>query len=190
MTSNSEDLKLPNPITVWYRMNNEDNKKNINQEEYTEMIKSVTEMSTLSEFQKIYSFLKKPENSSVGLEISLFKNGIKPVWEEEANYNGGKVNIKLKKEMSNNIWDELVVRFAGNTLPEINNDDVNGILFSVKYNFIAIQIWTKSYNNQLVLNLNMSLRSIFNLDEFFEFEIRPFNKAYNNQHAKRGNYQK
>lgn len=170
---------LPNPITLWYRSSNEENnyQKNINQEEYTESIKQVYEMKTIDDFYNIFSFLKKPDSSSLGIEVSLFKNKIRPVWEETSNKEGGKLSLKLKKDMSNCIWDELVVRFIGNSFPLIDNNEINGLLFSVKNYFVSVQIWFRTYNNLVSEGLNQSLREVFGLDEGYEFEIRGFNSG-------------
>jgi translation initiation factor 4E len=186
---------LPNPITLWYRSSYDDTnyQKNINQEEYTESIKQVYEMKTIDDFYNIYSFLKKPDNSSSGIEVALFKNKIRPVWEETSNKEGGKLSLKLKKDQSNCIWDELVVRFVGNSFPLIDNNEINGVLFSVKNYFISVQIWFKSYNNSISDALNQSLKEVFGLEESYEFEIRGFNSknsdySHNHNHNHKAYY--
>ncbi len=167
---------LISKLTLYNRFS-QDELKNINQEEYTEMVKEVTEIQTLEEFIQIYSYLKKPSSCNNGMEVSFFKNGIKPVWENDEHKDGGKVNLKLKKENSNAIWDEIMLHFVTNSFPCVNNDDITGVLFSIKNNFFVVQIWFKNFNNQIASNFTSSMRSIFNLDESFEFDIRPFNKS-------------
>lgn len=168
--------ELLNKFTLYTRYS-QDDQKNINQEEYTEMVKEVAEIKTLDEFVQIFSYLKKPHDSANGMEISLFKNGIKPVWESEEHKEGGKVNLKLKKENSNIVWDEVVLNFVTDSFPYVSNEDITGVLFSVKNNFTVVQVWFKTFNSQVANNFTSSMRSIFSLDESFEFDIRPFNKS-------------
>jgi len=184
---------LPNPITLWYRITTDDNnhQKSVNQDEYTESIKQVYEMKTIDDFYNIYSFLKKPDNSSSGIEVALFKNKIRPVWEESSNKEGGKLSLKIKKEYANSIWDELVIRFVSDSFPIVDSNEINGVLFSVKNYFISIQIWFRVYNSSISDGLSQSLREVFALDENYEFEIRPFNKQANDYSHKTyyiGNY--
>lgn len=39
----------------------------------------------------------------------MFKDGIKPMWEDEGNKNGGKLSFKLKKDFTTIIWEEMVL---------------------------------------------------------------------------------
>ncbi len=167
------------PVTVWYRISQEETQtnKNIKHEDFSGMIKEITEITSVERFKEIYSHLKKPDEAYIGIEISMFKNKIKPVWEEEANKNGGKINLKIKKDMANNLWDELVMRFYTNSFPYIDNNEINGILYTVKASFIGIQLWFKNYNSQFNSQLASSLREIFSLDDKVEFDIRYFNKV-------------
>jgi hypothetical protein len=38
----------------------------------------------------------------------IFRDGIKPMWEDEANSRGGKWSLKLKKGVASHFWEEMV----------------------------------------------------------------------------------
>jgi translation initiation factor 4E len=181
-----ENIKLQSPYTIWYKFTDENLSQNqkINQNEYSGMVKQLVEFSNLDDFFEHYQYLKKPDEAKTGLEISLFKNGIKPMWEEEANKVGGKVTLKLKKDMSNYIWDELVLRLIGNSYPEVDNNEINGVMFSVKKDFNIIQIWFRNYSTKFINTFSASIKSIFQIPEGVDLDIRQFNKpkTYNNNY--------
>lgn len=189
-TSTNEDAKkLYSGFSFWFKVieethhNNQTNKdilntnkQTMNQEDYSEMMKKIYDFNTIEEFWDVYQYLKKPQSSKHGLEISVFKSHIKPMWEDEYNTNGGKVSLKIRKEYSNLIWDEFVYRFIGNLFPIINNDELNGLVFSIKRDSNFIQVWFRSFNMTIVNDITASVKKILNIPDNVELDIRPFNK--------------
>lgn len=47
------------------------------------------------------------------MDFHLFKQGIKPVWEDAANRKGGKWILRLKKGLSSRIWENLLLAVIG-----------------------------------------------------------------------------
>jgi translation initiation factor 4E len=175
--------QLYSTFNFWFKVVDDQihqNTKQINQNDYSDMVKNICEFDNLEKFWEIYQFLKKPEHSKHGLEISLFKSNIKPMWEDAANKNGGKVSIKIKKEYSNLIWDELVYRFIGNNFPVIDNAEINGLVFSIKRDSNFVQVWLKNFNSTIVSEISASVKQILSIPELYDLDIRPFNKPKDN----------
>jgi hypothetical protein len=64
--------------------------------------------------------------------------GIRPLWEDLGNRNGGKWIIRLNKVVSGRFWEDLVLAIVGDQLD--HGDYVSGIVLSVlKGKFIDIQ---------------------------------------------------
>ena len=172
--------KLNYSFSFWFKFVDENNYINksqtMKQDDYQDMLKKIIDFNTVEDFWSVYQYLKKPENSKHGLEILLFKSNIKPLWEDEANKYGGKVSLKVKKDYSNLIWDELVYRLIGSNFPNINNDEINGMVFSLKRDSNFIQIWFKNYSSTIVNDIAASMRAILSIPDGVELDIRPFNK--------------
>lgn len=67
-------------------------------EDYEKAMEVLGEFSTIQGFWKYWKYLENPSKLSDGTKLHVFKRGIKPMWEDEANKNGGKwVNSYLKK---------------------------------------------------------------------------------------------
>jgi hypothetical protein len=43
----------------------------------------------------------------------LFQDGVKPMWEDENNKNGGRFILRLKKQYANYFWENLLIAFIG-----------------------------------------------------------------------------
>lgn len=185
---------LKNFYTIWYKYTNDSNiqnsnNKTINQYEYFGMVKKLVQFNTLDAFFNEFQYLKKPDEAKIGLEISLFKNDIKPMWEDEENRIGGKITFKIKKNMTNCIWDELALRIIGESFPGVNNSEINGIMYIIKKEFNIIQIWFRNFNNTLNSQISNSIKNIFNIPIDVELDIRQFNKPkVNNNNSHYNNF--
>ena len=52
--------------------------------------------------------MARPAELSGHCDFHLFKEGIKPLWEDDANKNGGKWMIRLRKGLASRLWEYLV----------------------------------------------------------------------------------
>ena len=109
-------------------------------------MKKIAEFDTIEDFWAIYQHLQKPDNCQQGIEFQMFKESIKPMWEDEDNKNGGKLTLRLNKQYTTIIWEEIILAIIGGVLPKEINDIINGVVFSSKKEFNTIQLWFKIYN--------------------------------------------
>lgn len=91
--------------------------------------------------------------------LFLMKEGIKPIWEDEKNRNGGCFSYKVANKNVYEVWKELSYVVVGGTVSEQNNfvSKVTGITISPKKNFCIIKIWMNDCTNQ---NPNIVTQSI------------------------------
>lgn len=62
-------------------------------EEFEENLHNLGTFDNAEDFWSIYEVMKKPSTLDQGCQFFLFKKGVKPFWEHEANVNGGKFSI-------------------------------------------------------------------------------------------------
>ena len=98
--------------------------------------------STAQEFWKVYSHLKRPSALPTVSDYHFFKDGIRPVWEDEENKKGGKWIIRLKKGVSDRYWEELLMAMIGDQFAEAA-EEVCGAVLSVRSGEDVFSIWTK-----------------------------------------------
>lgn len=78
------------------------------QTSYEDNIKKIVEFSTVEGFWVCYCHLARPSALPSPTDLHLFKDGIRPLWEDSANCNGGKWIIRFKKVVSGRFWEDLV----------------------------------------------------------------------------------
>jgi len=99
-------------------------------------------MSTAQQFWRVYIHLKRPSSLPTVSDYHFFRDGIRPVWEDEENRRGGKWIMRLKKGVSDRYWEELLLAMIGDQFAEAA-DEVCGAVLSVRPSEDVFSIWTK-----------------------------------------------
>ena len=197
--STSTEKKLENKFVFWYHIIN----NTPSDQDYKAQIKKLAKFDTLENFWAIFQYLKKPDDIKQPIEFQLFKEGIAPMWEDDQNKNGGRIALKLRKEYSNLVWEELVFAFIGGYFAKEIKDEINGLVINCKKDFNTLQIWTKSFSDEVTSGIEKNIREILSIPKEVVLDIKPFsmqqNKEYNSYHSYnnynnynnyKGNYQK
>lgn len=112
---------------------------------YSDYEKSTTKIATIStveSFWTVYSHLKYPSALPTVSDYHIFKDGIRPVWEDEANKRGGKWIVRLKKGVADRYWEDLLLAIIGDQFLEAG-DEVCGAVLSVRSGEDVLSVWTK-----------------------------------------------
>ena len=124
ITNNQIDFKkskLRSKFSFWYRFSEDlyqtQAKQPIDKKEYENQVKKIAEFETIEDFWAIFQHLRKPDSCKPGIEFQMFKDPVKPMWEDENNKNGGKITIKLRKDFTTIIWEEMIFALIGDVLP-------------------------------------------------------------------------
>ena len=175
----SQKTKLSNKYVFWFRISedilkNQFPKQALDTSEYESQVKKIAEFDTIEDFWAVYQHIKKPDNCKQGIEIQLFKENIKPMWEDELNKNGGKLSLKLNKGYTTIIWEELILGIIGNILPAEISEGINGIVFSSKKESNILQIWFKDYNKKYTGELEQCIRDLIQIPNEVPIDIKKF----------------
>ena len=175
--------KLENKFSFWYRIDDiiqyQLQKQALDKKEYEVQVKKIAEFDTVEDFWSIFQHLRKPDSCRAGIEYFMFKDPIKPMWEDENNKNGGRISIKLRKEYTTIIWEEMIFVLIGGILPKEMKEEINGIVVTSRKEFNTLQIWFKTYDERIIEDLEKCIRDILVIPSEVNLEIRQFNKNNN-----------
>ncbi|KAJ6583196.1 translation initiation factor eIF 4e-like domain-containing protein [Mycena sp. CBHHK59/15] len=113
----------------------------------------VGDFSTVEEFCRYFNWLKPPSHLERNSNYHLFKAGIKPMWEDPANANGGKWVLTMKNNpaLLDRCWNWLAMALVGEELEE-GHDLICGAVVSLRSKVDRIQVWTRSKDDVERLN--------------------------------------
>uniref|UniRef100_A0A7S0ZPX8 Uncharacterized protein n=1 Tax=Noctiluca scintillans TaxID=2966 RepID=A0A7S0ZPX8_NOCSC len=167
-----EPIMLKDKWVLWEQVVQNDGKNTT----FTDALKKVVSFSQLHEFWRIWNGLPQPSDlldqkqimrdPGVAIDaIMIFKEGIKPEWEDPMNSQGGHFQIQLKPNVGawqiDEYWNNIVMGMIGGTIEP--SDMITGIRLVDKLsgpkgaNAIRIELWWKrdSEGNQAALKKSM-----------------------------------
>jgi len=115
-------------------------------EDYEKAIKKIATFNTVEGFWRIYGHLARPSEVPHSTDFHMFREGIKPVWEDPANKRGGKLVVKVKKGLGARYWESLLLAVIGEQFGDMANE-VCGVVISVRHNEDVISLWTRNSDN-------------------------------------------
>ncbi|EGV62945.1 eukaryotic translation initiation factor 4E [Yamadazyma tenuis] len=181
-----EDFTAKHPLnnkwTLWYT------KPQVNKSEnWHDLLKPVITFSSVEEFWGIYNSIPPANQLPMKSDYHLFKEGIKPEWEDEQNAKGGKWQYSFgnRREINatiNDLWLRGLLSIIGETI-EDDEDEVNGIVLNIRKQVIKIGIWTKDCDETKLKTVGERLKKVLKLAEEQRVEFTSHD-ASNDKNAK------
>ncbi|KAH8992714.1 eukaryotic translation initiation factor 4E class II [Lactarius akahatsu] len=149
---------------------------------YEAGLTTVGDFDTVESYCRYFNWLKPPSKLERNSNYHLFKSGIKPMWEDEANANGGKWVLTMKNNptLLDQCWQWLTMALVGEELDE--SDEICGAVVSLRSKVDRIQLWTRSKDDvervnsigrKLVKLLDVSEADGIGLEFQYNTEDRP-----------------
>lgn len=131
---------LQHSWTLWYF-------KNDKTKSWEENQRKVISFHFVEDFWALYNHIESPSRLNAGCDYSLFKVGIKPMWEDEANRHGGRWLISQdKKERTtgtlDRYWLELMMCLIGEAFGDQSNI-INGAVIGIRPKLDKIGLWLR-----------------------------------------------
>lgn len=95
----------------------------------------------------------------------FMKDGILPLWEHEENKHGGEGSFKIETDNFLEVYEEIMSYMVGGELSS-DMDDINGIAFTPRNNWILIKIWNKDKNKNMINSLNKKILNKYGLPQY------------------------
>ncbi|KAL9701448.1 hypothetical protein quinque_004889 [Culex quinquefasciatus] len=108
--------------TLWYQ--EMDRSKN-----WEDTLNEVTSFSTVEDFWSLYNHIKSPSDIKAGSDYSLFKTGVRPMWEDEGQQAGRPILCLIGEAFE-------------------CADEICGAVVNVRPKGDKIAIWTANFNNR------------------------------------------
>ncbi len=78
----------------------------------------------------------------MGSDLHLFREGIKPAWEDPNNCKGGHWTIRLKKGLTSYYWEELLFAIIGEQF-DVGNE-ICGLSCCIRHGEDVLTLWNRN----------------------------------------------
>uniref|UniRef100_G1LV29 Eukaryotic translation initiation factor 4E family member 2 n=1 Tax=Ailuropoda melanoleuca TaxID=9646 RepID=G1LV29_AILME len=115
-----------------------------------------------AQFWRFYSHMVGLGDLTGHSDFQLFKEGIKPIWEDDANKNGGKWIIWLQKALASHCYENLILDMLEEQF--MVGEEICGVVVSVQFQEDIILIWNKTASDQTTtVQIQVMLWQVLNL---------------------------
>lgn len=168
----SSQTVIQNRYCFWYMRRHGGSAANKAVNKYEDAVKKIGSFQTVEHFWRVYDHLIRPnDHKSSTIDYHLFKNGIKPTWEDPQNARGGKWIVRLKKGLASKYWEELVLAIIGEQFDV--GSEICGAVISVRGNEDILSVWNKNADNMEATNkIRDQLRRILQFPVFIPIEYK------------------
>ncbi|XP_012060471.1 PREDICTED: eukaryotic translation initiation factor 4E type 2 [Atta cephalotes] len=170
--------KLQYAYALWYSRRSP-GKTNI--QSYDQNLKLVGRFASVEQFWGLYSHLVRPSDLTTHTDFHLFKVGIKPMWEDEANQKGGKWIVRLRKGLVSRCWENLILAILGEQF--MVGEEICGAVVSIRFQEDIICVWNKTASDvTITARIRDTLRRVLHLPPTATMEYKTHNDSLKNVH--------
>jgi len=165
---------------------------------YENSMMKLGSFETVQQFWRTYSFMKRPTKIDDQCDLMLFKYGIRPLWEEESNRDGGRWSIRVKRHNTDRYWENAIMAMIGEQF--MVGNEICGMVLSLRYPWDNLSVWHRnSSDKHVITKIGDSLRRILNLPKLggpqmdYRAHVSSLDKADQKRQAKfeaRNNYER
>jgi len=153
---------LQNSWTLWFFKNDKTKQWEENQRE-------IITFNTVEDFWALYNHIELASRLAAGCDYSLFKEGVKPMWEDERNKKGGRWLINLDKKQRgsclDNFWLEVMLCLIGESF-DGESVLVNGAVVNVRNRGDKISMWLcETKPQEAAIKIGQTLKRRLGIDD-------------------------
>ncbi|ODQ67965.1 eukaryotic translation initiation factor 4E [Nadsonia fulvescens var. elongata DSM 6958] len=154
-------------------------------EDWKELLSEIVRFSSVEEFWGIYNNIPKVSELPIKGDYAIYRQGIRPEWEEEENKQGGKWFTTFGKGQKNSIdenWLKVVLGAIGEVLegseaPEAGSKEaetyqplVMGLFLNVRKTGVRVELWTRTADNKdRLMDIGNKFKTLLNPPDRVEF---------------------
>lgn len=149
-------------------------------ETWADNLKHIMAFDTVEDFWSLFNNVMPPSMLSVQSNYSVFKEGVKPMWEDNANRQGGKFVLTVRGEDMTQLdqwWLHAVLAAIGEILEADDEPEVCGLVVSLRKGQHRIALWTKSCVEDRVVPVGTRLKQALKLPARLKFVFQTHDDA-------------
>mmetsp|Transcript_15600 Transcript_15600/g.60979 ORF Transcript_15600/g.60979 Transcript_15600/m.60979 type:complete len:223 (+) Transcript_15600:350-1018(+) len=186
-----QDLAIKHPLhnswSMWY-----DNPgRKTSQHSWGDHLRQISTFSFVEDFWRVYNNIHLASKLASGSNYHLFKQGIEPKWEDEANKRGGKWIVQFPSKQRKDLdkrWLWCVLALVGENLDD-DNDEVCGAVVSIRRSQDKIAIWTKDKTKEGTLAIGRKFKAAIEWPDMIGYQSHSDAMKHNSSFNNRNKYE-
>ncbi|MCL4130726.1 UNVERIFIED_CONTAM: hypothetical protein GTU68_059334 [Idotea baltica] len=166
--------RLQYTYCIWYSRRSPG--KQATTQNYDQNLKLLARFASVEQFWAFYGHLMRPCDLTTHSDIHIFRDGIKPMWEDPANKNGGKWIIRFRKGLASRCWENLLLAMVGEQF--MVGEEICGAVISVRFQEDIISVWNRTaLDNFSTTRIRNTLRRMLGMPPNMPMEYKTHNES-------------
>jgi len=145
-----EEIPLQRSWTMWHAT---PCAHNATAAEYEDAQKIVCTFNTVQGFWRGFGQLPSVDELPLKASLHMMVTGVKPLWEDPFNHDGGIWTFRVNKEESPVAWKELLLACIGeqfsDVVDESDGDGICGVTVSTRFHDNIVEIWNRRADGKI-----------------------------------------
>ncbi|XP_077297638.1 eukaryotic translation initiation factor 4E homologous protein isoform X2 [Arctopsyche grandis] len=173
----TEEHKLQFSYWLWFRNSNATERSATNSvQNYEQSLAMVGQCDTVEQWWGMYSHLTRPDDLPNDTSFHLFKVGVRPMWEDGANINGGKWEVRLRRNLGSWAWEEICMAIIGEQFDV--GEEICGAVINIRLHEVVLAVWHKTASDQVASAcIQDTIRQILHLPPWSVLEYKIHGKS-------------
>ncbi|KAG9237440.1 translation initiation factor Eif4e [Amylocarpus encephaloides] len=119
---------------------------------WNDLLKEVITFNSVEEFWGVYNNIAPTGELALKSDYHLFKEGVRPEWEDIQNKHGGKWSYQFREKKNvpiDELWLHIMLAAIGETLEDETDGEVMGVVVNVRKGFYRIGVWTRTIGKSI-----------------------------------------
>lgn len=143
--------------------------KNDKSKKWEDNVKFITSVDFVEDFWGVYNHMQLVSNLSMGCDYMVFKKDIPPMWEDDANRDGGRwiltIDKKYRQTSLDAYWLNTILALIGDQFID-DSPFVNGVVVNVRPRGDKVSLWTRTAKDaELQMRIGRKFKEILNLKD-------------------------
>ncbi|KRZ18291.1 Eukaryotic translation initiation factor 4E-3, partial [Trichinella zimbabwensis] len=157
---------LQHTWVLWYLTND----RKIN---WHDRLKEVAAFNTVEDFWALYNYIQKASSLPNNSDFYYFKQGVRPMWEDPRNKNGGRWIIRIDRSEEGRVLDEcwldLVMAVLGEQFSGLGAE-ICGVAVNVRSKGHKVCLWTANADSDENREIGYMMHSLLESANYVKFE--------------------
>jgi|UniRef100_A0AC35G404 translation initiation factor 4E len=121
--------------------------------DWEDCLRRVTTFDSIEGFWSVANHFIQPSGLSWGSDFYVFREGIKPMWEDEQNVKGGRwlvmVDKHKRQQLLDHYWMEMLLALVGEQFGQ-DGEEICGAVVNIRQKGDKVALWTRDANKDAV----------------------------------------
>ena len=117
---------------------------------YSKHLKMLGVVNSVEQFWAVHNHTVRPNDLPSPCDLQIFRHGVQPLWEDDANRLGGKLYFRVRKGQSSRLWEDMLLALIGG---QFHGCGVCGCVISTRFSEDCISIWNRDARDEAALHM-------------------------------------